>query len=121
MKLVVIFPPTTIPLLEVSFTFLRIKAIGKNATPKTKTPTSASFQELINITAIKLPAPNTLVTIDFICCIKFLAATSGSERYLVKIIPEEFSSKKLESIVTNEENSFILTEFVIFWLVQSVR
>ena len=79
------------PIFIVLILFL-INAAGKNATQSTTTPTNASSHELYSITPIKASAPMPeLIRALILSNIPF-DAVSGSERYLVKIIPDELSS-----------------------------
>src|SRR5699024_2782291 len=106
---------------DIFLIFFLINAKGKNATVKTITPTTANFQLVHNNTAIS-PSASTLQVIKcFRESTTVLDAVSGSVKNLVRIMPEEFSSKNFVSIFINFLNKSILTRFEILLLIQSVR
>ena len=93
LKLVVILPPTTIVALETFLILLRIRVTGVIAIAIIVTPIIASFHELYNKTPTSPTSPKKVAINDFSISIMFLEAVSGSDKNLVKTIPDEFTSK----------------------------
>ena len=92
LKLVAMFPPTTIDALETFLIFFLMKSTGVIAIAIIVTPMIASFQELYNRTATSPTSPKIVAIKDFNVSIIFFEAVSGSVKNLVSTMPEEFTS-----------------------------
>ena len=115
------FPPTTIVALETFLILFLIKVTGVTAIAIIVTPIIANFQELYSKTPISPIKPKKVAMKDFNMSIMFLDAVSGSDKNLVKTIPEELTSKNCGSIEVNFLNKSFFNDIEIFCPVQSVK